>query len=111
MPPAPVSITGRARMYAAWWEGGFGTAEFGELRCVVTRANGQPAVGVYRRREGEEDYRPLAIDVLRMADGVVAEILTFVPGQFAALGLRGAHADTGCGGPTDPPERLLADQC
>ena len=71
-------------------EGGIGTAEFGELRCVVTRANGQPAVGVYRRREGEEVYRPLAIDVLRMADGVVAEILTFVPGQFAALGLPGA---------------------
>ena len=92
MPPDPVSITGRARMCAAWREGGFGTAEFGELRCVVTRANGQPAVGVYRRREGEgeEDYRPLAIDVLRMADGVVAEILTFVPGQFAALGLPGA---------------------
>jgi ketosteroid isomerase-like protein len=87
MPPDPVSITGRARMYAAWREGGFGTAEFGELRCVVTRANGQPAVGVYRRREGEADYRPLAIDVLRIADGVVAEILTFVPGQFAALGL------------------------
>jgi RNA polymerase sigma-70 factor, ECF subfamily len=90
MPPDPVSITGRARMYAAWREGGFGTVEFGELRCVVTRANGQPAVGVYRRREGEDDYRPLAIDVLRMADGVVAEILTFVPGQFAALGLPGA---------------------
>ena len=90
MPPDPVSITGRARMCAAWREGGFGTAEFGELRCVVTRANGQPAVGVYRKREGEEDYRPLAIDVLRMADGVVAEILTFVPGQFAALGLPGA---------------------
>ena len=87
MPPDPVSITGRARMYAAWREGGFGTAEFGELRCVVTRANGQPAVGVYRRREGEENYRPLAIDVLRMANGVVAEILTFVPGQFAALRL------------------------
>jgi RNA polymerase sigma-70 factor (ECF subfamily) len=110
MPPDPVSITGRARMYAAWREGGFGTAEFGELRCVVTRANGQPAVGVYRRREGEEDYRPLAIDVLRMADGVVAEILTFVPGQFAALGLRGPVLIqvARCAG---PPERLLADQC
>jgi RNA polymerase sigma-70 factor (TIGR02960 family) len=87
MPPDPVSITGRARMCAAWKEGGFGTPEFGELRCVVTRANGQPAVGVYRRREGEPDYRPLAIDVLRMSGGAVVEILTFVPGQFAALGL------------------------
>lgn len=87
MPPDPVSITGRAAMYAAWQEGGFGTPEFGELRCVVTRANGQPAVGVYRRREGEDAYRPLAVDVLRVADGVVAEIITFVPGQFEALGL------------------------
>jgi RNA polymerase sigma-70 factor (ECF subfamily) len=53
------------------------------------RQNGQPAVGIYRRRGGEEDYRPLAIDVLRIADGVVAEILTLVPGQFAALDLPG----------------------
>ena len=74
-------------MFAAWKEGGFGTPEFGELRCVVTRVNGQPAVAAYRRREGEDVYRPLAIDVLRMADGAVAEIVTFVPGQFAALGL------------------------
>lgn len=87
MPPDPVSITGAAEMCSAWKEGGFGTPEFGELRCVVTRANLQPAIGVYRRRDGEEEYRPLAVDVLRMADGVVAEILTFVPGQFEALGL------------------------
>lgn len=87
MPPDPVSITGAAQMFAAWKEGGFGTPAFGELRCVVTRANDQPAVGVYRRREGEQEYRPLAIDVLRMADGVVAEILTFMPGQFEVLGL------------------------
>ena len=33
---------------------------------------------------------PLAARPARMADGVVAEILTFVPGQFAALGLPGA---------------------
>ena len=50
MPPDPVAITGRARMYAAWQEGGFGTPAFGDMRCVVTRANGQPAIGVYRRR-------------------------------------------------------------
>jgi RNA polymerase sigma-70 factor (ECF subfamily) len=87
MPPDPVSITGRERMWAAWQEGGFGTPAFGDLRSVVTRANGQPAVGVYQRRVGEPHYRPLAIDVLRVADGVIVEILTFVPGQFAALGL------------------------
>jgi RNA polymerase sigma-70 factor (ECF subfamily) len=80
-------------MYAAWREGGFGSPEFGDLRCVLTRANRQPAVGIYRRREGEEDYRPLAIDVLRVADGAIAEILTLVPGQFAALGLPAPRLD------------------
>ena len=90
MPPDPVSITGRERMYAAWLEGGFGTAEFGELRCVVTRANGLPAVAAYVRRAGDAGWSALAMDVLRIEEGAIAEILTFVPGQFAALGLPAA---------------------
>src|ERR687890_83684 len=49
----------------------------GSLRCVVTRANGQPAVAGYVRKPGDAAYEPLAIDVLRVRDGVVTEIVTF----------------------------------
>jgi RNA polymerase sigma-70 factor, ECF subfamily len=87
MPPEPGVWVGRDVMIAAWVEGGFGTKEFGRIRCLATRANMQPAVAAYLRRPGEADFRPLALDVLRIADGVVAEIVTFPPGLFPAFGL------------------------
>ena len=43
----------------------------------MTRANGQPAVAGYVRKPGDAAYEPLAIDVLRVRDGVVTEIVTF----------------------------------
>src|ERR671924_93284 len=43
MPPDPVSITGRARMYAAWREGGFGTPHVGEPRRVGNPGHRPPA--------------------------------------------------------------------
>jgi RNA polymerase sigma-70 factor (ECF subfamily) len=36
------------------------------MRCVVTRANGQPSVACYVRRPGDDAYTLLAIDVLRI---------------------------------------------
>jgi len=87
MPPDPLSITGNRKMLAAWEEGGYGTPAFGDLRCVVTTVNRQPAVAVYRCRPGEDVHRPMALDVLRVEDGRISEILTFVPGVFASLGL------------------------
>jgi RNA polymerase sigma-70 factor (ECF subfamily) len=87
MPPDPLSITGNRKMLAAWEAGGYGTPEWGDLRCLVTSVNRQPAVAVYRCRPGEDVHRPMALDVLRIEDGRVAEILTFVPGLFASLGL------------------------
>jgi RNA polymerase sigma-70 factor (ECF subfamily) len=47
------------------------------MRCVVTRANGQPAVACYVRTPGTDAHRPLALDVLRIEDGYVREIVTF----------------------------------
>src|SRR3954463_11559489 len=77
MPPTPGVWTGRSTVVQGWIDGGFGSEAFGSMRCVVTRANGQPAVAGYGRRPGDAAYEPLAIDVLRVQDGVVTEIVTF----------------------------------
>ena len=77
MPPTPGVWTGRSTIVQGWVDGGFGSEAFGSLRCVVTRANGQPAVAGYVRKPGDAAYEPLAIDVLRVRDGAVADIVTF----------------------------------
>jgi RNA polymerase sigma-70 factor (TIGR02960 family) len=87
MPPEPGLWEGADAIVDAWIEGGFGTAEFGDLRCVLTRANLQAAVACYRKRPGGSEYEPLAIDVLGIRDGEIAEIVTFPPKFFPALGL------------------------
>jgi RNA polymerase sigma-70 factor (ECF subfamily) len=88
MPPSPDWYVGARDIVQAWVEGGFGVASFGELRCLPTRANKQPAVAVYRQRPGDTVHRPLALDVLRMEDGVVAEVIVFPLAPFVeALGL------------------------
>ena len=77
MPPYPGVWTGRSTVVQGWIDGGFGSDVFGSMRCVITRANGQPAVAGYVRKPGDAAYEPLAIDVLRVRDGVVTEIVTF----------------------------------
>ncbi len=46
-----------------------------------------PAAGSYLLRPGDSVFRPFKLDVLRVRDGVIAEITTFGPAQFPALGL------------------------
>jgi RNA polymerase sigma-70 factor (ECF subfamily) len=87
MPPEPGVWVGREAIVAAWKEGGFGTEEYRDFRCLLTRANMQPAVACYLRRPGDSDHRPLALDVLRIEDGVVAEIVTFPGSLFPAFEL------------------------
>lgn len=77
MPPTPGVWIGRSTVVQGWIDGGFGSAAFGSMRCVVTRANGQPAVAAYVRKPGDAVYEPLALDVLQVQDGVVTEIVTF----------------------------------
>jgi len=77
MPPTPGVWTGRSTVVQGWIDGGFGSEAFGSMRCVVTGANGQPAVAGYVRKPGDAVYEPLAIDVLQVQDGVVTEIVTF----------------------------------
>ncbi len=77
MPPAPEWWVGRDAVVAAWVQGGFGSDWFGRFVCVPTRANGQPAVANYVLRPGDSEPRPLALDVIRIEDGGLAEVVTF----------------------------------
>jgi RNA polymerase sigma-70 factor (ECF subfamily) len=86
MPPHPTWYAGREAILIASQQG-FDPA-FGQLRSVVADANLQPAAAHYLRRPGESEYRPLALDLLRIEGGRVAEISSFVfPGLFPAFGL------------------------
>jgi RNA polymerase sigma-70 factor (ECF subfamily) len=61
---------------------------FGHLRAVPTGANRQPAAAWYLRRPGDTAHRALALDVLRIEAGMIAEITTFVsPELFPKFGL------------------------
>ena len=67
-----------------WYEGrdAFRTAidKFavpGDYRLVATAANHQPAIAFYVRSPGDSEYRALVIEVLRIEDGRIAEILDF----------------------------------
>ena len=87
MPPQPGLWVGRDEVLQAWIDGGFGSEIFGSLRCLVTRANRQPAVAAYVRRPGDDVHTPLAIDVLSIRAGTVAEIVTFGSSTFPAFDL------------------------
>jgi len=87
MPPEPGTAAGREAMFKVWVEGGFGSERFGRLRCIVTRANLQPAVAAYACRPGDSTWRALALDVLRIEDGLITEIVTFMPDTFPLFGL------------------------
>ena len=92
MPPTPGLYVGRDAVVGSWVEDGF--VGMHGLRGVPTSVNRQPAVAFYLWREREDGYLPLTLDVLRVSDGAITEIVTFHGDQFPRLGL---------------PERLPAD--
>jgi RNA polymerase sigma-70 factor (ECF subfamily) len=86
-PPYSVWYDGREAFMRSARRG----AAAGRYRYLPTRANGQPAAASYIRRGDDELYRPLAIDILRVEDGLVAELTIFVrPDLFSAFGLPSA---------------------
>ena len=87
MPPEPGFWRGRDAIVGAWVEGGVGTAEFGDFRCRVTSANLQPAVACYLRSPGADEYTALALDVLRIEEGEIADITSFTSAVFDSFGL------------------------
>ena len=88
MPPQPEWYVGHRAIVRLSVDGGFGSASFGVLRCVVTRANRQPAVANYIRRPDSAEFRPLGIDVLRIEDGKIVDVTMFYgEGLFERFGL------------------------
>ena len=87
MPPQPEVTVGREAILKLFTDAGFGTEAFGDLRCVVTRANRQPAVAVYVLQSDDTAYRAMALDVLHIEEGIVTEIVTFGPEVFPTFAL------------------------
>jgi RNA polymerase sigma-70 factor, ECF subfamily len=85
-PPAPLWYDGRD----AFLEASRRHAAVGEYRFVPTGASLQPAVAIYLRRLGDSAFRALALEVLRVHDGRIAELTDFPAHLFGAFGLPAA---------------------
>ena len=85
MPPEPGETVGRDAMMRLWVEGGFGTTM--RLRCLTTRANRQPAVAFYNLGKDGTTYEAMALDVIRIEEGMITEVITFAPTVFEDFGL------------------------
>jgi len=86
MPPNPFLYDG-LEMVAPLLERAFGEERDGDWRLVPTMANRMPTAASYLRRPGDSEFRAFKFDVLRVEDGVIAEITTFGAGLFPAFGL------------------------
>jgi RNA polymerase sigma-70 factor (ECF subfamily) len=83
MPPHPFLYDGVAHIAPMVSQ----AASMGEWRLVPAWANRQPAAVSYLRRPGDSELRAFKIDVLRIRDGRIAEITTFMPTLVEMFGL------------------------
>jgi RNA polymerase sigma-70 factor, ECF subfamily len=89
MPPLPYSFVGRADVLA-FVENAMGPGSplhRVRWRGVPVRANRQPAMAGYIQRPGEPSYQAQVLNVLRVENGEIAEIVAFEPSVFGAFGL------------------------
>jgi len=86
MPPNPFCFEGLDAI-APLLQRALGADRDGDWRLVATQANRMPTAASYLRRPGDGEFRAFKFDVLRIADGVIAEITTFGPALFPAFGL------------------------
>jgi len=77
MPPAHSWYQGRANIGAFVRQTIFGGAARGRWRLLPTRANGQPAFGLYKRDEASNSYQAYGIQVVTFAGSGIADITTF----------------------------------
>lgn len=85
--PEPAYVEGRDAILAAWGPAlrGPGCLEF---RFMPARANRQLAAASYVRRRGNDgEFRPFALSVLRVEEGMVQDVSTFSADLFPAFDL------------------------
>jgi RNA polymerase sigma-70 factor (ECF subfamily) len=83
MPPLTLCYTGPESIVPLMGE----AAKMGTWRLIPVAANRMPAAASYLLRPGDTEFRAFKFDVMRMADGEIAEITTFGPDLFPAFGL------------------------
>jgi len=86
MPPNLLSFEGLAEVVPLL-ERAFGENRDGDWRLLPTLANRMPTAASYLRRPGDSAFRAFKFDVLRIDDGVIAEITTFGAALFPVFGL------------------------
>jgi RNA polymerase sigma-70 factor (ECF subfamily) len=86
MPPYPMCFDGLAALKPLL-ERAIGPERDGEWRLLPTMANRMPAAASYLQRHGDAEYRAFKLDVMRVEDGLIAEITTFGPDLFEAFDL------------------------
>ena len=87
MPPIPTWYLGREAI-AGFFANHVFAPNRGEFRHLATRANRQPAFGLYRRLPGERVFTPRVLEVFRIEGEWIAAIEAFVwPELFPVFGL------------------------
>jgi RNA polymerase sigma-70 factor (TIGR02960 family) len=81
MPPQPFAFEG-LDVIARSLKTAFGPERDGDWRLVPTMANRMPTAASYLRRYGDTEFRAFKFDVLRIEEGLVAEVTTFGPELF-----------------------------
>jgi RNA polymerase sigma-70 factor (TIGR02960 family) len=86
MPPHAMCYDGRAALVPLLRQA-IGPEAIGAWRLLPTGANRQPAAASYLRAPGDTEFHAFKLDILRVADGKIAEITTFGAELFPAFGL------------------------
>jgi RNA polymerase sigma-70 factor (TIGR02960 family) len=83
MPPNPSIFDGRDAIRPLMAD----AAAMGDWRLFPVAANRMPAAASYLRRPGDSQFRAFKLDVMRIEEGLIAEVTTFNAELFPAFGL------------------------
>lgn len=83
MPPNPSIFDGRDAIRPLMAD----AAAMGDWRLFPVAANRMPAAASYLRRPGDSQFRAFKLDVMRVEEGLIAEVTTFNAELFPAFGL------------------------